>query len=146
MEVLKLDTKKVMVFGTPRSDKRDMLKKVCNKLANTIPMDYGSAIIDNTKIHFFSPSENKKFSFMNEVLSKKLDGAIIFLNNSQKIDETRIKSIKDILGEAPYIIFTKTIKETSPYLNSESIIYSKVDQSSSTIENGIKTLIKMMST
>ncbi len=106
----------MMVFGTPRSDKRDMLKKVCNKLAKTISMDYGSAIIDNTKIHFFSPSENKKFSFMNEVLSKKLDGAIIFLNNSQNTNITQLKIFKDLLGEAPYIIFTKTIKKPSPML------------------------------
>ena len=136
-----------MVFGTPRSDKRDMLKKVCNKLTKTISMDYGSAIFDNTKIHFFSPSENKNFSFMNEVLSKKLDGAIIFLNKSQNTNDIQLKTFKDLLGEAPYIIFTNTIKKTSQSLNSTEsipIIYSKIDQSSSTIENSIKTLIKMM--
>ena len=84
---------------------------------------------------------------MNEVLSKKLDGAIIFLNNSQNINDIQIKSFKDLLGEAPYIIFTNTIKKTSPCSNSADNIQviNLIDQSPLTIDNGIKTLIKMMS-
>jgi signal recognition particle receptor subunit beta len=147
MEVFDMEIKKVMVFGTPGSGKGDALKRICSKLIETVSMDYGTAIIENTKIHFFSPAEDEKFSFMNEVLSKNLDGTIIFLNNSQKINDKQIKGIKKVMGGAPSIIFTNTTNKAHPYLNTSKsipVIYTDEDQST-TIDNGIKTLLKMMS-
>ena len=142
-----MDVKKVMVFGTPSSSKGDIMRRMCSKRVKTVSMEYGTAIIEKTKIHFFSQAEDEKFSFMNKVLSKNLDGAIIFLDKAQKMNDTQLKNIKDVMGCAPYIIFTNNTNKVGPDLNttfSAPVIYTNEYQSSK-LDNGIKTLLKMMS-
>ncbi|KAF5084042.1 PhoH family protein [Methanobacterium aggregans] len=142
-----MNTKKVMVFGTPGSSKGDALKKICSKLVETVSMEYGTAVIENTKIHFFSPAEDEKFRFMQDVLSKNLDGALIFLDSCQNMTENQIKSMKSVMGEAPYVIFTNHENSTPTNLSTSEgvpVIYTDEDVSSR-VDTGIKKLLNMMS-
>jgi uncharacterized protein len=141
-----MDAKKVLVFGAHSSSKGDALRRICSKLIKTVSMEYGTAVIDNTKIHFFSPAADEKFSFMNAVLSKNLDGVIIFLDNAQKLNRTQIDSMKDVMEDTPYIVFTNNNNPPIPKFNntnSTHIIFNEKNRIS-TIDNGFKTLLKMM--
>ncbi|SCG86215.1 hypothetical protein [Methanobacterium congolense] len=137
-----MDVKKVMVFGTPGSSKEDALRNICSKLVETVSMEYGSAVIEDTKIHFFSPAEDEKFMFMQDVLSKNLDGALIFLDSCHGASENQIKSMKTVMGEAPYVVFTNHENNLS---TTEGVPVIYTDDEGSRMDKGVKTLLNMMS-
>jgi signal recognition particle receptor subunit beta len=137
-----MDVKKVMVFGTPGSSKEDALRNICSKLVETVSMEYGTAVIEDTKIHFFSPAEDEKFRFMQDVLSKNLDGALIFLDSCNGASENQIKNMKTVMGEAPYVVFTNHENSLS---TAEGVPVIYTDEEGSRVDKGVKTLLSMMS-
>ena len=119
-----MDVKKVLVFGTSGSMKITALENICSKIVHTIALDYGNTIIEDTKIHFFSPPADEKFEFMSDVLSKNVDGVIIFADKTEVLNETEI--MNSMRKDVPHIVVTNVTK-------------------SETLKNSLQTLLGLMS-
>lgn len=121
-----MDVKKVLVFGTTGSMKSTALESICSKIVHTIALDYGNTVIDDTKIHFFSPPADEKFEFMRDVLSKNIDGVMIFADNTEELTETEIKIMNSMEKDVPHIVVTDLSK-------------------SGNLNNSLETLLELMS-
>ena len=120
-----MDVKKVLVFGTTSSMKSTALKDICSKIVHTIALDYGNTVIDDTKIHFFSPPADEKFEFMRDVLSKNIDGVMIFADSTE-LTETEIEIMNSMEKDVPHIVVTNLSQ-------------------SENLNNSLETLLELMS-
>jgi len=100
-----MEIKKILVMGAPGSGKTTAMENVCDELLQTRNLEQGSLIIKNRKIHLLSPSEKRKWKFMQYSLFKDINGVIIFIDNTKgitKSDEELIKAINQ--KHIPYAI------------------------------------------
>lgn len=143
-----METKKILVLGNEGSGKKTALKHVCNNLVKTDFASYGKTIINNEKLQIFSQSGAGKFEFMKDILSKNMDGAIIFIDNTQGITKNCTKMI-DFVEEknVPYVIFAnKQDLNNKPLKNHHSNIPILPTEaiSGKGILHGLKTLLEIM--
>lgn len=148
LKVIIMEIKKILVLGNSGSGKKTALKHVCNNLVKTDSASYGKTIINNEKLQIFSPSGAGKFEFMKDILSKNMDGAIIFIDNTQGITTTCTKMINFVEEKnVPYVIFAnkqdinnkplKNHHSNIPILPTEAI-------SGKGILHGLNTLLEIM--
>lgn len=144
-----METKKILVLGDSGSGKKTALKHICNNLVKTESASYGKTILNNKKLQIFSPSGAERFKFMKDILSKNMDGAIIFIDNTKGIT-TNCAEMIDFVEEksVPYVIFANkqdlndsplNIGVNVPTLPTEAI-------SGKGISQGLDSLLELMET
>jgi small GTP-binding protein len=101
-----MDIQKIIILGVSGSGKTTTLKHICKDMVKTTAMDYGKTIVNGKKIHFFSPSGQVRFKFMQEVLCKNIDGAIILIDSTKGINDADEEILNFIENKGvPYVIF-----------------------------------------
>jgi uncharacterized protein len=144
-----METKKILVLGDSGSGKKTALKHICNNLVKTESASYGKTTLNNKKLQIFSPSGAERFNFMKDILSKNMDGAIIFIDNTKGITANCEEMIVFVEEKGvPYVIFAnkqdlsnKPLKTNRkvPVLPTEAI-YGKG------ISHGLNILSELMET
>lgn len=140
------DERKVIVLGGSASGKTTILRHICSKTVETIAMEYGNTIFDGVKIHFFGVPSNERFGFMNDVLSKRIDGALILidengLNNAELETASAIKE-----NSLPYIIIASQDPEYPINDSNEISILHANNLDNENIYKGMKMLLDVMNT
>ncbi len=137
---------KIIILGSSGSGKTTTLKHICNDMVKTAAMDYGKTTINGKKVHFFCPSGHERFKFMQEVLSKNIDGAIIIIDSSKGITPTEKEFIEYIkLKRVPYVIFAnKHDLKNMPLNNEFKLVIPTVATIGQGIENGLSILLGMI--
>lgn len=105
--------RKIMIVGGTNSGKDIILRKICEKTVETVAMEYGNALFEGLKLHFFSVPSPERFGFMYQVLSKDIDGAIILVEEgglkSNELEAANFYKRKGL----PYVIIAYTESEES---------------------------------
>ncbi len=143
-----MEAKKIIVLGDSDSGKTTALEYICENLTKTTALDYGKALINDKKAYFFCSPGNKRFAFMQDIISKNLDGAIIFIDNTIGITKNNMKLIRFIEEKrVPYVIFANKqdindnpldIEVNAPVIPTSAI-------TGQGIKNGMERLFKLMS-
>lgn len=101
-----MEVKKVIVLGDSSSGKTTALENICENLVKTTALDYGKALIHGKKVCFFCSPGSERFAFMQDIISKNLDGAIIVIDNTVGITKNNMALIRFIEEKrVPYVIF-----------------------------------------
>ncbi len=142
-----MEVKKIIVLGDPNSGKTTALEYICENLTKTTALDYGKALIHGKKAYFFCSPGNKRFAFMQDIISKNLDGAIIFIDNTTGITKNNMELIRFIEEKrVPYVIFANKHDITNKPLNID--VNAPIIPTSATtgygIKNGLERLFKLM--
>ena len=142
-----MEAKKIIVLGDSDSGKTTALEHICKNITKTTALDYGKALINDKKAHFFCSPGNKRFAFMQDIISKNLDGAIIFIDNTIGITKNNMELIRFIEEKrVPYVIFANKqdinnkpldIEVNAPIIPTNSI-------TGQGIKNGLERLFKLM--
>lgn len=127
-----MDVKKVLVVGGSDCKKTEALEHICRKVVNTVAMDYGNTVINDTKIHLFSPPADEKFGFMKDVLSKNVDGVLIFANSKSEVESLKTHNI--LKKDVPYVIFPES-KDLGEPLNTLLKLMSPINGGEVGMEN-----------
>lgn len=142
-----MEVKKILVLGESSSGKKTALEQVCSDLVKTESASYGKTIIENKKLQIFSPSGAERFNFMKDVLSKNMDGAIIFVDNTKGITKSCEEMI-DFVEErgVPYVLFTnkQDLNESPIFINKNVPIIPTIALNGTGILHGFKTLVGLM--
>jgi len=146
-EVFEMETKKVLVLGDSGTGKKTALEHICNDLIETESASYGKTTLNQKKLQIFSPSGRRRFTFMKEVLSKNMDGAIIFIDNTQGITPSSSKLIDFVeKKEVPYVIFAnKQDLSNEPLDDSIEVpILPTQATSGEGVSDGLNTLLELI--
>jgi len=143
-----METKKILVLGDAGSGKKTALEHICKNLVKTEAASYGKTIVNNKKLQIFSPSGAERFKFMKDILAKNMDGAIIFIDNTQGITTNCLEMINFVEEKkVPYVIFAnkQDLNDTPlPIDYSKVPIFHTEAISGRGILNGLKTLVELM--
>jgi hypothetical protein len=143
-----METKKILVLGDADSGKKTALEYICTDLVKTEAASYGKTKMNNKKLQIFSPSGAEQFKFMKDILSKNMDGAIIFIDNTYGITPNCLEMIGFVEGKnAPYVIFTNKQDLNNSPLTAHGLdvpIIPIEAISGKGISKGLKTLLKLM--
>ena len=143
-----MEIKKILVLGDAGSGKKTALEHICKNLVKTEAASYGKTIVNNKKLQIFSPSGAERFKFMKDILAKNMDGAIIFIDNTQGITANCVEMITFVEEKkVPYVIFAnKQDLNNSPLPDhySQVPIFPTESISGRGLSNGINTLVEMM--
>lgn len=142
-----MKVKKIIVLGDAGSGKTTALENICENLIKTTALDYGKAVIHGKKAYFFCSPGNKRFAFMQDIISKNLDGAIIFINNTTGITKNNMELIRFIEEKrVPYVIFANKQDINNKPLNigvNAPIIPTNAITGQG-LKNGLERLFKLM--
>jgi len=144
---------KIVVLGAYNSGKTTTLECICHNKAKveykgtTTGLDYGNTIILGEKVHLFGSPGQERFSFMSEILSEGLDGAIVVVDNSQGIthpDQEIIKSLHN--SQVPYVVFSNKQDLNSADLEQtyEAPVIPTIAQEGDGIMEGLELLLEMV--
>ena len=139
--------KKIIVLGDSGSGKTTALKNICENLTETTALDYGKALINGKKAYFFCSPGNKRFEFMQDIISKNLDGAIIFIDNKIGVTKNNMGLIRFIEEKhVPYVIFVNKQDINNEPLNIDvnAPIISTNAITGQGIKNGLNRLFNLM--
>lgn len=142
-----MEVKKIIVLGDSGSGKTTALENICENLTETTALDYGKALINGEKTYFFCSAGNKRFSFMQDIISKNLDGAIIFIDNTIGITKNSMRLIRFIEEKhVPYVIFANKHDINKEPLNMDvnAPIISTNAITGQGIESGLDRLFNLM--
>lgn len=142
-----MEIKKILMLGNSGAGKKTALKHVCKNLKKTDSASYGKTIINNKKLQIFNPTGADKFKFMRNVLSKNMDGAIIFIDNTQGITNTCIRMINFVEEKnVPYVIFAnKQDLNNEPLKNHPNVPILPTEAiSGKGLLHGLNTLLEIM--
>lgn len=143
-----MELKKIIILGSSGSGKTTVLEYICTNTIKTAAMDYGNTILNGIKAHFFVPSGKERFSFMQEVLSKNVDGAIILIDSTKGITENDLKILNFIKEKEVHgVIFRNKQDKTSKNLNIEFYDFPVIPTIATTgqgIKKGLKMLFELM--
>ena len=140
--------KKVMVLGCS-SGKATILRHICSKTVETVAMEYGNTTFEGVKMHFFGASSSERFEFMHDVISKKIDGALILVdeNGLTNADLKTASSIKE--NGLPYVIIASQVEEQYPFDQSFKevpVVYANSIEDTDDVYKGMKVLLNIMQT
>ena len=142
-----METKKIIILGDTDSGKTTALDYICENLTKTTALDYGKALINDKKVYFFCSPGNKRFTFMQDIISKNLDGAIIFIDNTIGITKNNMELIRFIEEKrVPYVIFAnkQDINDKPLDIAVNAPIISTNAITGHGIKNGLERLFKLM--
>lgn len=143
-----MELKKIIILGSSGSGKTKILEYLCENTTKTTAMDYGNTVLEGTKVHFFVPSGKERFGFMQEVLSKNVDGAIIIIDSTNGITEIDLKIMNFIKEKGvSYVIFANKQDIDNKDLNTDSInvpIIPTTAINGGGIDDGLKLLLKLI--
>ncbi|BDZ70577.1 GTP-binding protein [Methanobacterium petrolearium] len=142
-----MEIKKILMLGNSGAGKKTALKHMCNNLKKTASASYGKTIINNKKLQIFSPSRADRFEFMGDVLSKNMDGAIIFIDNTHGITNTCTEMINFVEEKnVPYVIFANKQDLTNePLKNHPNVPILPTEAiSGKGLLHGLNTLLEIM--
>lgn len=149
---------KIVVLGSYNSGKTTTLENICEKKTKieyngtTIALDYGNKIIAGEKVHIFGSPGQERFEFMREILSHRIDGAIVVIDSSKGVSDGDEKIIEKLnLKEVPYVLFANKQDINSceiehPKIKPNTPIIPTVATSGQGVEEGFLTLLKMVKT
>ncbi|MGB9980400.1 GTPase [Methanobacterium sp.] len=142
-----MEVKKIIVLGDSDSGKTTALEHICENLTKTTALDYGKTLINGKKTYFFCSPGNKRFAFMQDIISKNLDGAIIFIDITIGITKNNMKLIRFIEEKrVPYVIFANkrdiSNKPLDIDVNAPIILTNAITGQG--IKNGLERLFKLM--
>lgn len=147
---------KIVVLGSYNSGKTTTLENICEKKTKieyngtTIALDYGNKIIAGEKVHIFGSPGQERFEFMREILSNKIDGAIVVIDSSKGVRDGDEKIIDKLnLKQVPYVLFANKQDINSctiehPKLKPETPIIPTVAINGEGVEQGFLTLLEMV--
>jgi small GTP-binding protein len=152
---------KIVILGSADSGKTTTIENLLNRKnervtkiehkGTTVALDYGNTMINGERFHIFATPGQERFQFMREVLSNRLDGAILVIDNSKGITNTD-KLILDNLNSnsVPYVIFCNKQdivpgKIESPYIKEDVPIIPTTAKTGEGINEGFETLIELIS-
>ncbi|MBI5681532.1 MAG: 50S ribosome-binding GTPase [Methanobacterium sp.] len=142
------EVKKIVILGTSNSGKTTALKHICSDMIKTTALDYGKTVINNKKTHFFSSPGNKRFKFMQDILCKNINGAIIFIDNTKDITKNDMEIIKFVEEKrVPFVIFANKQDISNKCLNIEFIkapIIPTIAINGMGINHGLKILLDLI--
>lgn len=143
-----MDTKKILVIGDSESGKRTALQHICKHLVITESASYGKTEVNNQKIQIFILSGSQRFGFIKDILSKKMDGAIVFIDNTRGMTPKSIEMINFVEEEKiPYVIFSNKQDLNNSDLETEAIdipIIPTVAITGEGVDHGFEELLKIM--
>ena len=142
-----MEVKKIIVLGDSGSGKTTALEKICENLTKTTALDYGKALIHGKKTYFFCSPGNKRFAFMQDIISKNLDGAIIFIDNTIGITKNNMELIRFIeQRRVPYVIFAnkQDLNNKSLNIDVNAPIIPTSAITGQGIKNGMERLFNLM--
>jgi uncharacterized protein len=144
---------KIVVLGTYNSGKTTILERICHNKAKveyngtTTGLDYGNTIILGEKVHLFGSPGQERFSFMREILSEGLDGAIVVVDNSQGITNTDQEIIKGLdTNQLPYVVFAnkQDLNSADLELTYEAPVIPTIAPEGDGIMEGLELLLRMV--
>jgi small GTP-binding protein len=144
---------KIVVLGAFNSGKTTTLECICHNKAKieykgtTTSLDYGNTMILGEKVHLFGSPGQERFSFMREILSEGLDGAIVVVDNSQGITHTDQEIIKGLdTSQVPYVVFAnkQDLNSSELKLAYEAPVIPTIAQEGNGIVEGLELLLKMV--
>lgn len=142
-----MDTKKIMILGASGSGKTTTLKHICKNMVKTTAMDYGKTTLNGKKIHFFSSSGHERFKFMQDVLCKNINGAIILIDSTKGISNAD-KEIIDFIEDkgVSYVIFAnkKDLKNRIEIKKESIPVIPTISTSGDGIINGLNILLELI--
>ncbi|HML05754.1 MAG TPA: ADP-ribosylation factor-like protein [Methanobacterium sp.] len=143
-----METKKILVLGDSESGKKTALEHICDNLIKTEAVSYGKALMNSKKISIFSPSGAQRFRFMKDILSKNMDGAIIFIDNTQGMTSSCVEMIDFVKEKAvPCVIFANKQDLNDNPLNTNPADIPVVPTqaiSGKGVTTGLNTLLELM--
>jgi uncharacterized protein len=144
---------KIVVLGTYNAGKTTSLERICHNKAKveyngtTTGLDYGNTIILGEKVHLFGSPGQERFSFMREILSEGLDGAIVVVDNSQGITNTDQEIIKGLdTNQLPYVVFAnkQDLNSADLELTYEAPVIPTIAPEGDGIMEGLELLLRMV--
>lgn len=143
-----METKKILVLGNSGSGKKTALKHLCHSILENDSAICGKITIYNKKLVMFSPTGAEQFKRSKDILSSKIDGAIVFIDNTLGITTT-CKEMMEFVEEKniPYVIFTNKQDLNNKTLNihhSKVPIFPTEAISGKGILHGLNTLLEIM--
>ena len=142
-----MEVKKIIVLGDSNSGKTTALEHICENLTKTAALDYGKTLINGKKAYFFCSPGSKRFAFMQDVISKNLDGAIIFIDNTVGITKNNMELIRFVEEKrVPYVIFSNKydINNKPLKIDVNAAVIPTNALNGQGIENGLQRLFKLM--
>lgn len=145
---------KIVILGGYNSGKTTTLDRLCEKKAlveyngTTVSMDYGNTHINGDKVHIFASPGQERFRFMRDVLSHRLDGAILVVDTEKGVTPMD-QEIMDHLhqGSVPYVIFANK-QDLNPNvleLNVEAPIIPTSAIDGYGLQEGLQRLLELVS-
>ncbi len=142
-----METKKILVLGDSGSGKKTALEHVCNNLVKAESASYGKTTLNHKKLQIFSPSGSDRFKFMKDILSKNMDGAIIFIDNTKGFTANCVEMI-DFVEEkgVPYVIFVnkQDLSDAAISTNQSVPIIPTEAITGKGISHGLNMLLELM--
>ena len=147
---------KIVVLGSYNSGKTTTLENICEKKTKieyngtTIALDYGNIIISGEKVHIFGSPGQERFEFMREILSNRIDGAIVVIDSSKGVSKGDEKIIDKLnVKEVPYVLFANKQDINSceiehPKIKPNTPIIPTVAINGQGVEEGFLTLLELV--
>jgi hypothetical protein len=143
-----VETKKILVLGDESSGKKTALEHICSDLVITESASFGKTIMNNMKLHIFSPSGADRFKFMQEIMSVNIDGVIIFIDNTHGITPTSTRIINFVKEKnVPFVVFVNKqdlINESLLDISSKFTVISTSALSDECVNPGLNQLLEIM--
>lgn len=142
-----METKKILVLGDSESGKKTALEYICNDLVKTEAASYGKTSMKSKKLSIFSPSGAHRFRFMKEILSKNVDGAIIFIDNTRGVTPSSEEMIEFVKEKAvPCVIFAnkQDLNNNPLHTNSDIPVVPTQAISGEGVTIGLNTLLELI--
>ncbi len=151
---------KIVIVGSADSGKTTTIENILDRKnekvtkiehkGTTVALDYGNTVINGERLHIFATPGQERFTFMREILSTGIDGAILVLDNSNGITDTDIKIMGNLnSNNVPYVIFCNKQdiapgKIESSYIKEHIPIILTTAKSGEGIKEGLETLLELM--
>ena len=104
-EVVKMETKKFLIMGADRSVTTTVMENICEKLFQRGILEFGSLRLNSRKICLFNYLKHEELNLMPSSFFKKIDGAVIVIDNKNGIKKTDRELITIIDNKTiPYVL------------------------------------------
>ena len=139
---------KILFLGASGSGKTTALKHINNNENVLISLfDYGKATIGEDTTYLFSSPGIEGFKVINDIISPKVNGIIIFIDNSIGATETDEEIINFVSNkQIPYVIFAnkQDLNNSNLKINSDAMIIPTIAVEGIGINDGLKMLLKLL--
>ena len=140
--------KRIIILGTPGSGKTTALKHINNSENTDISLfDYEKVTIGEETSYLFSSPDIEGFKFIQDILTKDIDGIIVVIDNTKGIQQTDSEIINFMdEKQIPYIIFANKQDLSCHILNIDFdvIVTPTIATEGIGVKDGLKMLLKLI--